>query len=69
MPQPSQIYERKPDNLERLPAATREVVFDAYAAAGKVMLDALGWNAGFSGEVKLVFRNGSVEKAVPSFSL
>lgn len=69
MPQPSQIYERKPNNMERLPAETREVVMDAYAAAGKVMLDALGWQPSFSGTVTLEFNNGCCAKVRPAFTL
>lgn len=55
--------------MERLPAETREVVMDAYAAAGKVMLDALGWQPSFSGTVTLEFNNGCCAKVRPAFTL
>lgn len=69
MPLPSQQYTRQPDNMDRLPAETREIVHDGFTAAALVMLDALRWNKEFSGTVTVEYKNGECAKVKPSFTL
>lgn len=66
-PIPSHGHRPSQRDVQAMSPETRVVINEGFDPGLLVMLDALGWNQGFTGTITLECLNGRVKKVKPAF--